>query len=132
MCEIARVMGDEKSRDSVGRSNCRRRDVTRASGIAIILRDGGSAAVLMPGGGGKSIRRHRTDVRPGEGVFISGLPPGSHRRRDIDLNICRHATTRGEPGALQRPRGSDERDGTSFLVVKLVRAFGGCLGTKRR
>ena len=128
MCEIARVMGDEKSRDSVGRSNCRRRDVTRASGIAIILRDGGSAAVLMPGGGGKSIRRHRTDVRP----LGTNPSPESHRRRDIDLNICRHATTRGEPGALQRPRGSDERDGTSFLVVKLVRAFGGCLGTKRR
>ena len=74
-----------------------------ASGIAIILRDGGSAAALMPGGGSKSIRRHRTDVRPG-GTNPSPWEPSSKRHR-LEHLPARHdpwRTGRAPAAARQR------------------------------
>ena len=50
---------------------------------------------------------------------------------DIDLASCRHATTRGDRALRLCCEAGEERR-NKFLVVKLVRAFGGCLGTKRR
>ena len=96
MCEIARVIWVTNHRERAAKASfVVLARSPGASGIAIILRDGGSAAALMPGGGSKSIRRHRTDVRPLGKTQLILASPESHRRRDIDLNICRHATTRG-------------------------------------
>ena len=49
------------------------------------------------------------------------LPP-TMANEDRDLTVCRRV--------LAVPRGMDRM--LRFSVVKLVRAFGGCLGTKRR
>ena len=115
MCEIARVVG-------VRRDSCRKTEDGPTT-------SGSSERRALPGATASPRSLKGGDVRYGD------RQTAARRVRavavDIDLAICRHATTRGDRASVTcREAGGGRRN--KFPVVKLVRAFGGCLGTKRR
>ena len=127
MCEIARVLDIA---DSTGTSRRESGDLVcdvRASGIEHVDRQS-----MMLSIGPRTCQAVLGSASSPEDEFSQENGEDTECRQL--LNRLDHVPVRHASGAGYEPRSREalELVTEDFLVVKLVRAFGGCLGTKRR